>query len=238
PRAGIGARKNYWYALSAAGFDFFVADTRTGRRRDRAAASLTATVGDDLMIALRLWLIEAHKRGLDKPKFIVSPSVVAPWTKETRGHPAYALRSDAWDAFPDSLHQLLGFIATEGIRNVVFLSGDYHCSIFSCLSLKCGGAAPVTAYSIVSSGLYSPYPFANTRVEDLELCFQGTHRDWLGGGDAPCCNRLGELEISYVAKPMAACASFAVVGVERRGSESWMTVGFDEGTAPVEVRLS
>jgi len=234
PRRRAGQKKEYWYDFSAGGFEFFVADTRTGRTRE----GLEASIGADQMGELFKWLAQAHEDGIDKPKFIVSPSVVAPWSRETSGHRAYSLRSDAWDAFPDALHELLGFIVGNGIRNVVFLSGDYHTSLFCEMELAAKGGSPVRAYSIVSSGLYSPYPFANTRAEDLELCFNGTHRDWLGGSDAPCCDRWGELVIRYRTKPMAACASFAVVGVEpRRGGESWMTVKFDEGQLPVEVRL-
>lgn len=238
PRGRIGERRDYWYALREGGFDFFVADTRTARQRGQGAASMDATVGLRQMTVLKRWLAKAAVAEPHKPKFIVSPSVVAPWSKETRGHRARALRSDSWDGFPDSLHELLDFIAVHRIRNVVFLSGDYHCSAYCRISLRKGAAAPVTAHSIVSSGLYSPYPFANARAEDLELCFRGTHREWLGGGNPPCCAKHGDLEIDYVAKPMADCASFAVVAVERRGAALWMTFRFDEGQLPVEVRLS
>jgi choline dehydrogenase-like flavoprotein/alpha-beta hydrolase superfamily lysophospholipase len=236
PRAAP-APGRYWYELRAGGFDFFVADTRTGRLRRNGAGGLDPTIGDPLMAALRAWLLKADQAGPHKPKFIVSPSVVAPWSKETRGHDAYALRSDAWDGFPYSTHGLLAFIAHNGIRNVVFLSGDYHCSLYCPIELT-WGARTVRAHSIVASGLYSPYPFANTRIEDLEMDFAGSHRSRFAGGVAPCCDRLGSLEIRYEAQPMASCASFALVGVEPRGDEAWMTVAFDEGQAPVDVRLS
>ena len=78
----------------------------------------------------------------------------------------------------------------------------------------------------------------NTRIEDLEMDFAGSHRSRFAGGVAPCCDRLGSLEIRYEAQPMESCASFALVGVEPRGDEAWMTVAFDEGQAPVDVRLS
>lgn len=230
----------YWYRATVGGMEFFVADTRTQRRRpagpDGARASIMRRTQ---MRALTAWLEDAQARHGSMPKFVVSPSVVAPWMLETRGDLSYSLRSDAWDAFPESLHQLLGFIAANGIRNVVFLSGDYHCSVYATMTLSCAGRPPMTAYSIVSSGLYSPYPFANARAEDLELRFNGTHRAWLGGGRPPCCERWGDLAIDYRAQLMCSDASYAVVGVERRGDGSvWMSVDFDQCDRPVEEQLA
>ncbi len=236
PLGSAAAPGYYSYDLQAGGFRFFVADTRTGRRRERGKASRRASIDDGMLADLKRWLRDAHRDGPAKPKFIVSPSVVVPWSRETRGDPSYALRSDAWDGFPYSLHELLRTVAEEGIRNVVFLSGDYHCSVFCTMNLGWKGRS-VRAFSIVSSGLYSPYPFANTRLEELELAFSGTLRERLQASDVPRYRRLGELEIDYAAKPMAGCASFAVVSVERRADGSWLTASFDEGESAQE-RLS
>jgi len=238
PRGRAGPSKHYWYRMVAGGVPFFVADTRTGRTRERGSQSTVASLGSTQLSSLKRWLWKTERKQPGGPKFVVSPSVLAPWLRETRGHPAHALRSDAWDAFPDSLHELLDFIAGRGIRNVVFLSGDYHCSLFCTLELSANGAAPVRAYSIVSSGLYSPYPFANTRAHELELSFRGTHRQWLGGGRPHCCDRYGKLEIRYEAEVHTAGASFAIVGIERRAGGTWMSVEFDQGRAPLEVQLS
>lgn len=236
PLGAAAAPGYYWYDLQAGGFKFFVADTRTGRRRERGKASRRASIDDDMLADLKRWLRDAQADGPDKPKFIVSPSVVVPWSRETRGDPSYSLRSDAWDGFPHSLHELLRTIAEEGIRNVVFLSGDYHCSVFCKMNLDWKGRS-VPAFSIVSSGLYSPYPFANTREEDLELQFSGTLRERLRAVDVPRYRLIGDLKIDYVAKPMAGCASFAIVGVEQREDGSWLTATFDEGERAQE-RLS
>jgi phosphodiesterase/alkaline phosphatase D-like protein len=145
----------------------------------------------------------------DEPKFIVSPSVVAPWSRETRGGLAYSLRSDAWDGFPASLYELLAFIARERIRNVVFLSGDFHCSLFCEMQLQLGSREAVPAYSVVSSGLYSPYPFANTAMAHLESEFHGAfgHRFGTAG--------MGELRVRYQAHDAGAADSFAIVDVDR-----------------------
>jgi choline dehydrogenase-like flavoprotein len=218
---GARADDDYWYIARAGGFEFFVADTRTRRRRGKARHSLNARIMDPRqMKRLRSWLKEAHPQDPDMPKFVVSPSVVAPWARETRGCSAYALRSDAWDGFPCSLHRLLAFIARERIRNVVFLSGDYHCSLFCCLRLAWDGGEPVSAYSIVSSGLYAPFPFANTRFEDLELDFGGSYKAWLD-------LRRAKLRVEYSSQPIGGGDSFAVVQVEGGGADRRLVVDFD-----------
>ncbi len=44
--------------------------------------------------------------------------------------------SDAWSGYQDEKSELLGYIKSKGIRNVISLSGDYHASIQSDLFLK------------------------------------------------------------------------------------------------------
>jgi hypothetical protein len=190
------------------------------------------------MGALRDWLKNAHPMHPDMPKFVVSPSVVAPWSRETRGHPGYALRSDAWDGFPASLHELLGFIARNRIRNVVFLSGDYHCSVFCSMRLALEGQPAVNAYSIVSSGLYTPYPFANSRFEDLAPAFAGPYKRWLGD-ESPAAP--GELTIDYHTTEKPGGDGFALVSVQGAGKARVMTVEYvtdRRTTTPEKVWLS
>jgi phosphodiesterase/alkaline phosphatase D-like protein len=184
-------------------------DTRTERRRGRGTGSLDAAiVSREQMDDLKRWL-GGFRETPDQPKFIVSPSVVAPWLRETRGSLAYSLRSDAWDGFPRSLQELLGFIARERIRNVVFLSGDFHCSLFCKMQLQHGSQEAVPAYSVVSSGLYSPYPFANTPMAHLEREFQGALGDRVGADD------MRELRVRYRAHDAGTADSFAIVEVDR-----------------------
>jgi choline dehydrogenase-like flavoprotein len=231
-------RPGYWYIARAGGFEFFVADSRTGRRRDRGRASANAEIMHrDQMLALQSWLRDVQLNYPDMPKFIVSPSVVAPWSRETRGHPGYALRSDAWDGFPASLHELLGFIARERIRNVVFLSGDYHCSVFCTMRLALEGQPVVNAYSIVSSGLYTPYPFANSRFEDLAPAFAGPYKRWLGDESAVA---PGELMIAYRATEIPGGDGFALVNVPGPAGSRQMTVEYvtDRGSETRQVQLS
>jgi cholesterol oxidase len=221
----------YAYELGAGGFEFFVADTRARRKRKPGKDSVGGTIIDGgQMRDLQAWLKKRQDADPAMPKFVVSPSVVAPWSRESRGHIGYALRSDAWDGFPVSLQELLNFIADNRIRNVVFLSGDYHCSLFCRLELIRDGAVAASAYSIVSSGLYAPFPFANTRIDALELEFSGAYRQRLGD-DAP--PKPGELVIEYRTTRACDRDAFAVVDVKPQGAGWRMQVEFDTDRGPV-----
>jgi alkaline phosphatase D len=48
------------------------------------------------------------------------------------------------------------------IQNVVFLTGDIHCSNIASMDFRVNGAdAKITAYDITSSSFYWPFPFAD-----------------------------------------------------------------------------
>jgi cholesterol oxidase len=218
PRHGQFA---YWYAFDAAGCGFFVADTRTDRHRlPDASCLLDRIVGQVQQEELFAWLLEENQRHPDRPKFVVCPSVVLPLSRSTGGSPAYAVRSDAWDGFPGSLAAILGWIARRRIGQVVFLSGDFHCSLACEMRLRTTDSdAVTTAYSIVSSGLYAPYPFVNCKPGDLQQRFKGTLGEWYGvAGNG----QLDSLEIDYDTRMAVHDESFALVGVrndpEREGA--------------------
>ncbi len=161
------APDSLWYAFEANGFPFFVADTRTERDARNAAKLATARImGERQFTELLRWL-DRWKHS-DVPKFIASPACPLPRHARAITHEAAALRSDAWDGFPFSLHALLAHIARERIRNVVFLSGDEHVSFIARGTLR-GGASgeEVVVHSIHSSALYSPFPFANSVTDSL-----------------------------------------------------------------------
>ena len=212
------------YAFSAGGFEFFVADTRSERRRGRGRQSVRATIMEGQLEwpSLLKWLTRTADSGdLLKPKFIVSPSVVLPWSRETRGDFSYQLRSDAWDGYPQSLCQLFDFIAEKGIQNVVFLSGDYHASLFSQATLCKKGRDPVRIYSVVGAGLYAPYPFANTVADDLELAYDGTLGDWF-----KCPDGGQDLHVQYTSELVGSRDAFALVGADRVGTDWILDVAY------------
>jgi phosphodiesterase/alkaline phosphatase D-like protein len=163
------SRVPLWYPIASESFPFFVADTRT-EREARSAATIEGAriMSPDQFEALRGWLSEQKENDPDRPKFVASPSIVLPRRlRAARDHVAAALRSDAWDGYPSSLHALLAHIAQEQIRNVVFLSGDEHLSCVAKIDVTAPGKRPVQIVSVHSSGLYAPFPFANSVQADL-----------------------------------------------------------------------
>jgi alkaline phosphatase D len=70
--------------------------------------------------------------------------------------------SDSWPAFPQTRRALLRHIVENEIRNVVFLSGDIHCSNIATLTYS-GANVPVDfkTHSITSSAFYWPFSFAD-----------------------------------------------------------------------------
>jgi cholesterol oxidase len=147
----------YFHSYAAGGFSFFVCDTRNHR------AGRRSILGDAQMAALKRWLQEREESEGSRPKFVVSPSVVLPFTTDER-------HSDGWDGFPSSWTELFAWIATHAIRNVVFLSGDAHFSMAGEIRIDGpGSGSELHAVSVVSSPLYAPYPFANGKPHEFLL---------------------------------------------------------------------
>ena len=69
---------------------------------------------------------------------------------------------DGWAAFPTTRRALLDCIVSAEIQNVVFLSGDIHCSNVATLRFEGSAAAEkLKAFSVTSSAFYWPFPFAD-----------------------------------------------------------------------------
>jgi alkaline phosphatase D len=158
--------ERYFYSFEAGGFPFFVCDTRTERELGRQI------VDERQLRHLAEWL----RKPVEPPhrhRFVVSPSVVVPFRKDAqrRGllHPeAYLQRSDGWEAFPAQLRELMLCIATARITNVVFLCGDAHVSMASRIWFRHRGErVELGTGCVVSSPLYAPFPFANSRAEEF-----------------------------------------------------------------------
>ncbi len=175
PRLTDGCERHF-YCFDAAGFPFFVCDTR-GTRRAGARIMEPAQLR-----ALKAWLGRNRRR--EHQKFIASPSLVVPFRKDAgrQGHPypeAYLRRSDGWEAFPESLRGLMAWILKWRIRNVVFLCGDAHVSMASRIWFERDGQPlDLGTRCVVSSPLYAPFPFANSRAEE----FANAGEFELGGG--------------------------------------------------------
>ena len=173
--------RRLFYSFECGGYPFFVMDSRTQRIRDDDdyvtednhllgyPSKPTAPGYQGQINILCDWLVEQQKKNGNRPKFIVSPSVFVPNGIETAGAPddqkanRKKCEDDSWAAFPVTRRQLLQTIVRENIQNVIFLSGDVHCSNLATISFvdKNKGTLPLRAYSITSSAFYWPWTFAD-----------------------------------------------------------------------------
>jgi phosphodiesterase/alkaline phosphatase D-like protein len=164
-------------AFTHDGADFRLVNTRTEREpRNAATIENARIVTPDQMQQLQTWLTDTAESG--KPRFIDTPSVFLP--RHRVAIPAVkgadklplswvsTLRSDAWDGYPRSQHELLAFLVEKKHGNVVFLSGDEHVPFVTWAKITdLSDDSSVVIRSIHSSPLYAPFPFSNADPEDL-----------------------------------------------------------------------
>ena len=134
----------YWYTYEIGPARFFVLDTRNERYLHLAGTG-PQIVSPTQMSALVQWLSESPP---DAAKFVVSSVPVFPDDRSQI--------SDKWAGFPRQRRELLEEIRSRGIRKVVFLSGDVHCSGWT--ELRCRTDPDFRAYSVISSPFFFPGP--------------------------------------------------------------------------------
>jgi len=108
-----------WQQFSYGSADFWLLDSRSQRDpwKQGAMQGKSMLDGNHLGANGQLeWLLNGLKNSTAKWKFIVSPVVLNPTTKEW----------DAWGAYPDERRQILDFIKHNNIPGVIVLSGDLH----------------------------------------------------------------------------------------------------------------
>jgi len=134
----------YWYRYDVGSARFFVLDTRNERYVSLAGADpqIISTVQ---MSALLQWLAESPP---EAPKFVVTSVPMFPDDRSEI--------PDKWAGFPGQRRQLLEAIRSRGIRKVVFLAGDVHCSSWS--ELVCPADPSFRVYSVISSPFFFPGP--------------------------------------------------------------------------------
>jgi choline dehydrogenase-like flavoprotein len=167
-----GAASDRSFYLHPGGVRLFVLDTRCARSpRDASSIGSATIVPDEVMQGLQQALAAAPSSAV---KLVVSPSPILPAERFDPAHPAERLRFDSWTGYPASMIALLGFIRERTIRRVVFLSGDAHLSSVCTLTLapSDGKTEAVSVVSVISSGMYTPWPFANKRPDELALAGQ------------------------------------------------------------------
>ena len=159
-----------YYKFDCSGFPFFVLDERTQRYKDDEPGlddnhllgrpSMYPKKEPTQLDHLCDWLA-AHKQD-PRPKFIVSPTVFVPNPVLTTKSDRHKEKSDAWPAFPATRRRLLSHIVKHNIQNVVFLSGDIHCSNVAEISFSGNSAVEkLKAFSVTSSAFYWPFWFAD-----------------------------------------------------------------------------
>ena len=184
-RDGVKAYKQYQRGKSGGletfdfdGFHFFMLDTRTERMHRKVDGSLASAnlFDSDLldpsktMGRLKKWLLEKPA-----PKFVVSPAMLLPRhrravQRDSSLDPSNlsALHSDGWDGYPNTLREVLAYIAKKEIKGVVFLSGDEHRGCVATVDLcDAAGTLITQVHSLHTAAVYAPYPFANSLDEDI-----------------------------------------------------------------------
>jgi cholesterol oxidase len=153
-------KENFWYALdypAEISCPAFVLDTRSERERPRNGLR-AQLMSCDQMQAFKAWLLKYRQDR--RPKFVFLGSPIIPLTREY-SHPGDWMRQDGPTGYRDELREIVRYIAAEPpIHRVIFVGGDPHLSCVARLVLTYGPQR-IEAWHIVSSGLYSPLPFAN-----------------------------------------------------------------------------
>ncbi|MGB3072438.1 MAG: alkaline phosphatase D family protein [Ottowia sp.] len=151
------------YSFEAIGSRFYTLDTRSQRRRFDPPQVCDGAQ----LTALEAWLAAYKDPG--ELQVITMGSVLAPGlhafdTGGKASHPG----ADNWQLAPEQRWRVLNAIAGSEARNVVLLSGDYHCSAVSVLRFYRGkGELFKTAYAIVVPPLYAPFPAINAHPKDV-----------------------------------------------------------------------
>jgi alkaline phosphatase D len=180
-----------YYDFDCGGYPFFALDTRTQRFKDDLEG-----LADNHMLGrptidpafpgqlgnFLAWLSEQQKTLGNVPKFVIASSVFAPNAMNERitaeasaglGILFDANRkrredSDSWPCYPNTRRAIIEHIVANKIQNVVFLTGDIHCSNVARLSFTLGGKdARITAYDVTSSAFYWPFSFADGDPNDF-----------------------------------------------------------------------
>ena len=169
--AGCKGLQPLFHVEQVDGLHFFIADTRTERSvREAGQLDQARIMCADQFKSLLDWLApKDDERGRVYRRIVVSPSMLLPRRLSTQEDAHAALRSDAWDGYPASLHAMLAAVSRYPDLRCVFLSGDEHLPCVLSASVQpADGKAPASRLLSVHAGaLYAPWPFANSRPEDF-----------------------------------------------------------------------
>lgn len=161
-----------YYSFDCGGYPYFILDTRTQRyMNDQSTLDDNHMLGrpslgsePNQLSRLVDWLSDQQKLRKNIPKFIVTSSVFVPNPIDARKNSSKCNkeRSDSWPGYPTTRKHILDCIVEKNIQNVVFLSGDIHCSNVARINFSGNAKAEkLKAFSITSSAFYWPFPFAD-----------------------------------------------------------------------------
>jgi len=159
----------------------FVMDSRTERSaRNAHNINNVSMIGDVQMDSLCQWIDQLADEDKNKPdsevdpKIILSGSMLLPRRLSTAhgweddAPHSSCLRSDGWDGYPKTLHQVLLHIVKKGLRRVIFISGDAHIPCICNVSVSSETHGTIDLVSVHGSALNAPMPFANALAEDFK----------------------------------------------------------------------
>jgi cholesterol oxidase len=171
PLPGPAAPAGWGWRAYPAGVPLYALDTRSLREPRNVTRADAAHIVPTAQLRALVEALAAEPA--HSVKLVLSSVPLLPPERAVQADtPATALRSDAWCGFPASAAWLLAELARRRIRGVVLLAGDAHLSSVCTLRLQGPAAASpgdddVRVTSVVSSGLYTPWPFSNQRPRDI-----------------------------------------------------------------------
>ncbi len=149
PKAYYEDSKNLFYKFSHGPARVFSLDVRLERYMQPDPPQMISKRQQE---KLQDWLRD--NKSDDLVKFIVSAVPVFPDTKNPWYYP-FGAPEDKWAGYAEQRLKILDFIQSEGIRKVVFLSGDVHVSLAAKLQHN---NEDIGVYSIISSAFTWPVP--------------------------------------------------------------------------------
>ncbi len=141
PTYGLPGKEGITTAFKFADMDFFLLDNRTFRNPNKRTSGKQVLLGGGQME----WLIDALVASQAPFKFVCIGGQVLSTKKK---HESYA------NLCPEERTYLLKRISEEGIKNVVFLTGDVHHTEMSKLELSSGSTVYDLTVSPLTAGIY------------------------------------------------------------------------------------
>ncbi len=228
-----------YYDFLCEGYPFFVLDTRTQRFQDeqeglhdnhllgRPAQHPTEPGQLERLIH---WLQAQQAARGNTPKFIASSSVFVPNTViSTREGFKNKEDSDSWPGFPNTRRAILDCIVEHHIQNVIFLSGDVHCSNVAKMTFNGGPSNEITAYCLTSSAFYWPFPFADGNPADyVHDSSDPKNRDTFDLSE-------GNGTMDYTAWGFTQCDNFCRIDIDPANQQLLFHL-FDQSGSPIKTR--